>query len=77
MPREKKPQLKRRPDGRYACRYKSMWFYGDTSDQALRARAAVRKQFRNTRLPGCRSTRPAFLRNAITITRRSWKSSSR
>ena len=43
MPREKKQHLKRRPDGRYACRYKGLWFYGDTSDQALRARDAYKK----------------------------------
>lgn len=27
MPREKKQKLKKRPDGRYACRYHNQWFY--------------------------------------------------
>ncbi len=35
MPRK---ALKRRPDGRYACRYKEQWFYGKTSEEALTAR---------------------------------------
>lgn len=43
MPREKKQHLKRRPDGRYACRYKNQWFYGDTEDEALSARAEYKK----------------------------------
>ena len=38
MPRAKKPHLKRRADGRYACRYKNKWFMGSTEDEALRAR---------------------------------------
>lgn len=38
MPRMKKQHLKRRPDGRYACRYKQYWFYGATEDEALAAR---------------------------------------
>lgn len=38
MPRQKKQHLKRRPDGRYACRYKNFWFYGSTEDEALAAR---------------------------------------
>ena len=38
MPRVKKQHLKRRPDGRYACRYKGEWFYGYTEDEALQAR---------------------------------------
>ena len=38
MPRAKKQHLKRRPDGRYACRYKGEWFYGYTEDEALQAR---------------------------------------
>ena len=28
MPRQKKQHLKRRKDGRFACRYKDQWFYG-------------------------------------------------
>lgn len=38
MPRQKKQHLKRRKDGRFACRYKNLWFYGDTEDEALQAR---------------------------------------
>ena len=38
MPRPKAPHLKRRSDGRYACRYQDMWFYGNTENEALRAR---------------------------------------
>lgn len=43
MPREKKPHLKKRPDGRYACRYKGEWFYGATEAEALAARDAYKK----------------------------------
>jgi integrase len=35
MPRVKKQHLKRRKDGRFACRYKNLWFYGDTEEEAL------------------------------------------
>ena len=38
MPRVKKQHLKRRKDGRFACRYKNLWFYGDTEEEALAAR---------------------------------------
>ena len=38
MPREKKPTLKRRKDGRYRCVYHGMQFYGDTPDEAFAAR---------------------------------------
>lgn len=38
MPRAKKQHLKQRPDGRYACRYKDLWFYGNEEDEALQAR---------------------------------------
>ena len=38
MPRQKKQHLKRRKDGRFACRYKELWFYGETEDEALGAR---------------------------------------
>lgn len=38
MPRQKKIRLKKRKDGRYACRYKNLWFYGETSEEALAAR---------------------------------------
>lgn len=38
MPREKKPTLKRRKDGRYRCVYHGLQFYGDTPEQAFAAR---------------------------------------
>lgn len=38
MPREKKQKLKKRPDGRYACRYHNQWFYSYDHDDCLRQR---------------------------------------
>ena len=38
MPRNKKPTLKRRKDGRYRCVYHGVQFYGDTPDEAFSAR---------------------------------------
>jgi integrase len=38
MPREKKPTLKRRKDGRYRCVYKGIQFYGTTPEEAFAAR---------------------------------------
>ena len=38
MPREKKQKLKKRPDGRYACRYHTQWFYSYDPDDCLRQR---------------------------------------
>lgn len=38
MPREKKPTLKRRKDGRYKCVYHGLQFYGNTPDEAFAAR---------------------------------------
>ena len=38
MPREKKPTLKRRKDGRYRCVYHGLQFYGNTPDEAFAAR---------------------------------------
>lgn len=43
MPRQKKQHLKRRPDGRFACRYKNLWFYGDTEEDALSQREAYKE----------------------------------
>ena len=41
MPRQKKQVLKRRKDGRFACRYKDQWFYSTvSSDDALEQRDA-------------------------------------
>ncbi|MBO5968278.1 MAG: tyrosine-type recombinase/integrase [Clostridia bacterium] len=38
MPREKKPRLKRRADGRYKCKYHGKQFYGATQEEAFAAR---------------------------------------
>ena len=39
MPRQKKQHLKRRADGRFACRYKGLWFYSyDSDEDALQQR---------------------------------------
>ena len=38
MPRVKKQKLKKRPDGRYACRYHNQWFYSYDQDDCLRQR---------------------------------------
>lgn len=38
MPRAKRQHLKRRKDGRFACRYKDKWFMGATEEEALEAR---------------------------------------
>ena len=38
MPREKKPTLKRRKDGRYRCVYHGIQFYGATPEEAFAAR---------------------------------------
>lgn len=43
MPRQKKQHLKRRKDGRYACRYKDQWFYGETEEEALEAREGYKQ----------------------------------
>lgn len=42
MPREKKQRLKRRADGRFACRYKNQWFYSSDPDDCL----AQREEFK-------------------------------
>ena len=50
MPREKKQKLKRRSDGRYACRYKSQWFYSDDHDECLRLREEYKQRERQGRI---------------------------
>ena len=42
MPQAKKQRLKKRPDGRYVCRYKDQFFYGMTETEALEAREAYK-----------------------------------
>lgn len=43
MAREKKPHLKMRKDGRFACRYKGIWFYGNSDEEALNARTEYKR----------------------------------
>lgn len=41
---QRRQHLKRRSDGRYACRYRDQWFYGDTELEALEARELYKKR---------------------------------
>ena len=51
MPREKKQVLKKRKDGRFACRYKDIWFYSTiSSDDALAQRKAYREELKRGRV---------------------------
>lgn len=43
MPRAKKQHLKKRKDGRYACRYKDQWFYSTDPDEALEMREEYKR----------------------------------
>ena len=43
MPREKKQKLKKRKDGRYACRYKDQWFYSYNHDDCLAQREEYKR----------------------------------
>ena len=43
MPRAKKQVLKKRADGRYACRYKDQWFYSTDHDDCLRQREEFKR----------------------------------
>ncbi len=43
MPRPKKPHLKKRPDGRYRCKYAGLEFYGSTEEEAFAARDAYKE----------------------------------
>lgn len=48
MPKVKKQVLKKRKDGRFACRYKDQWFYSAiSSDDALQQREQYIRQERN------------------------------
>ena len=49
MPREKKPTLKRRKDGRYKCKYNDIQFYGDTPEEAF----ALRDEYKRRQKVGC------------------------
>lgn len=48
MPREKKPTLKRRKDGRYKCKYHDQQFYGSTPEEAF----ALRDEYKRKELAG-------------------------
>lgn len=50
MPREKKQRLKRRADGRYACRYKDQWFYSTNPDDCLQMREEFKAQEKRGRV---------------------------
>jgi integrase len=43
MPREKKPRLKRRKDGRYKCKFRGVQFYGNTPEEAFDLREAYKE----------------------------------
>lgn len=53
MPREKKPKLKKRPDGRYACRYHDQWFYSEDMEDCLRQREAFKAAEKRGRVASC------------------------
>ena len=50
MPRQKKQVLKKRADGRYACRYKNQWFYHTDPDECLRLREEYKEQEKRGRI---------------------------
>ena len=50
MPREKKQKLKKRSDGRYACRYKNQWFYSYDHDDCLRQREEYKENEKHGRI---------------------------
>ena len=51
MPREKKEHLKRRKDGRYACKYKGKFFIGTDEQQVLAERRAYKKAMEEGEIP--------------------------
>lgn len=44
MPREKKPTLKKRKDGRYRCKYHDIAFYGSTPEEAFALRDEYKRR---------------------------------
>ena len=50
MPRIRKPKLKKRPDGRYACRYHDNWFYSSDMDDCLRQRDEFKRREKQGRI---------------------------
>ena len=49
MPRQKKPTLKQRPDGRYQCKYQDKYFYGLTPEEAFAAREEYKAKLQTGR----------------------------
>lgn len=50
MPREKKPRLKKRKDGRFACRYHGQWFYSYDHDECLKLREEFKEAEKHGRI---------------------------
>ena len=50
MPREKKPRLKKRKDGRFACRYHGQWFYSYDHDECLKLREEFKEAEKRGRI---------------------------
>ena len=50
MPRQKKQKLKKRSDGRYACRYHGQWFYSYDMEDCLAQREAFKEQEKHGRI---------------------------
>ena len=50
MSRAKKQVLKKRSDGRYACRYKNQWFYSEDHDECLRLREEFKEAEKHKRI---------------------------
>lgn len=50
MPRQKKQVLKKRKDGRYACRYKNQWFYHTDPEECLKLREQFKEEERRGRI---------------------------
>ena len=48
MPRQKKPTLKVRKDGRYKCKYHGIQFYGSTPDESF----ALRDEYKRREIEG-------------------------
>lgn len=50
MPRQKKQVLKKRSDGRYACRYKDQWFYHTDPEECLKLRERYKEEEKRGRI---------------------------
>lgn len=50
VPRAKKQTLKKRKDGRYACRYKGQWFYSTDPEECLKLREEYKEQEKHGRI---------------------------